>query len=275
MEFFEILLLLFTAIFAVTAIITLLSLIGKVAIDTKYKDTLFKVLIVEVILSVFSTFSYFKDYNFFRVLKDVESPEIWDNFHGTYRAYNDSWLLEWQDPNKYLDVHRKRFKDQSSKFQYMFYISPNDSTENRYKSFERFVKFQAMVHFGLKKSVAESRIEFRKWYESAKDTLISAKSISQVEVMLIYTDELPSITYFVGTRDGIITNKKTSIIYLISKGLPGHTAPYQIIETNNNDLFNHLNYTWREEMKEKKNVKIEAFEGKAIFDKYFGLPIIN
>lgn len=274
MDFFEILLLIFTVIFAATAVVTILALIGKVPMAKQYKDTLFKILIAEVIASVFSTFSYFRDYNFFRVLKDVESPEIWDDFHGTYRAYNDSWLLESQNPNRYIPVHRKRFEDKNSKFQYMFYINPNDQPGKRYQSFERFVKFQAMVHFDVKKSIIDSKGEFRKWYDSARDTLQKVPSLSQIECCLIYTSELPSITYFVGTRDGLISSKNTSIIYLISKGIPGQTAPYQIIETNNNDLFNHLNYTWREELKEKDNVKIEAFEGKALFDKYFGLPII-
>lgn len=197
----------------------------------------------------------------FKVLSDLRSPDdVWKGYTKDWKSYNDSWVLEIETPDVYVDTHVKRYNDENcADFKFLFFL------KNDIGQFERFVKFQSLVHLGLGEKEIKSD-----YFVTALLSRIELgplpDTLDHIEVFLNTRDNPPNQTFFRGHE--ILKKgekpKKVSLWYLSLDSNP--EAPHLILKTNNGRFWQTLDNKWN-----TMRVGAEKVAGKEIFRKYLSL----
>jgi len=189
---------------------------------------------------------------------DIDNVEIWDGFIGDFKSYNDPWNIEYIDPRKYLKTHIKRYDDPECKiFKFLFF------KKNGIQAFERFVKFQSLVHLNLKISDIHS-IDFVNILEKRLAEPIK-NSVDKIAAYINQENE-PIITFFRGSKkdqDG--EPIKVSLLYFTTQK---SGRPKEILITHNKSVWEELETTWNNSADANG---CHIYEGKKIFEEFIGM----
>lgn len=229
-------------ILIVGAILLLFTIIIIVAFNWKFQKTL-----VEKI-----------DEGGFEVYDDQGAPDkIWQGFQKDFKSYNDPWLMELNSPTKYLKTHRERYCDPNcGMFRFLFFIKDN------MVQFERFVKFQAMVHLSMKESEIDSEDFNRLLRERIKDEDMP-KTLDHIRVYL-NTKDKPQQTFFIGYKKNEKDKKQLQRVALWYLSIVSDTSrPHMILKTTDNDFWKDLERKW-----DSTRTYSETVLGSAIFNRY-------
>jgi class 3 adenylate cyclase len=193
----------------------------------------------------------------------VNKSEIWDGFVGEFKSFNDSWSMEMNEPDRFIPVHKARYKDKNcGNYQFVFFVK---NTIDNIKPFERFVKFQYLVHINndvsevTPNNFAKNLKKYLKHIENNPSDL--PKTLNKISVFL-NEKESPSQTFFIGFRKDDIP---VSLWYLSIDN--EKRMPSMILETYNKDFRFQLDKMWHE----AKNNDLPMIKGVNIFKEYLRL----
>lgn len=200
----------------------------------------------------------------FEVYSDSEAPdEIWNNFYKDFKSYNDPWKMELIAPEEYLNVHRARYQDPScGNYKFLFFI------KNDMGQFDRFVRFQAIVHLGIDPTKV-LQDDFKQTLEARLKSSETPDTLKHIEVYL--NDSLtPKQTFFRGYKKlkGFSEPQKVSLWYL---SIDSETdAPHLILKSTDERFWNELDAKWNKAKKEA--IKIS---GRDLFEQYLAIMNLN
>jgi len=204
------------------------------------------------------------DNSAFEIFSDSTTPEgVWEEYRRDWKAYNDSWVMELKSPEDYIESHRKRYRDPAcGRFKFLFF------TKNSPQQFTRFVKFQAMVHLGLKPEVIHSD-----GFDSILSSRLKMGDLPKsLEHICVYLNDkvLPKQTFFRGYKavPGSDDLQKVSIWYLSLDS--SESSPHLILKTTDTRFWKDLDDKWNE-----MRVGAEKIHGEKIFDKYLEISSEN
>jgi hypothetical protein len=190
-------------------------------------------------------------------LVERNEPKIWDNFIGPdFRSYNDPWTMEMENPGNFKQIHIKRYNNhESGVYNFLFF------TKKDYYAFERFVKFQSIVHLGMDEKLIENS-DFKtilKNHIVAHLTLYNKlpETLKKINVWFNNTAEKPLVTFFTGYKQ---EGKFALLYYTINEN---EKQPPLIIETSDFETCKYLDTIWDKAKEESTKV-----DGIKIFDEF-------
>jgi len=188
---------------------------------------------------------------------------LWEGFVKVWKSFNDPWVMEYNTPSQFLETHKKRYASKKcGDYQFIFFLN------NGFESFDRFIKFQAMVHLGL----SEVDIHSKKFKEILNERINNKQlpdSLKYITVFLNRNDK-PTRTFFLGFKD--VDNKtktgkemqRVALMYLniVNEDL-GHKM---ILYSTDRDFWNDLDKSWDE-----CRTNSEKVLGALMFEAYLNL----
>ena len=231
------------------AIILLMAIIIVVGIKSNFQKSL-----VEKI-----------DEGVFEVHDDLGVPDqIWKDFRKDFKSFNDPWVMESNSPYEYLVAHKERYNDpKCGMFRFLFFI--RDSSDQ----FERFVKFQAMVHLEMTESELDSNNFDSLLREKIEDKDLP-KTLDSIKVYL-NKESSPHQTFFIGIKtlgEDESEIQRVSIWYLSI--VSEKSRPHLILKSTDNDFWWDLDRKW-----ESSRTGSERVLGPDIFNKYLQISKLN
>jgi len=201
------------------------------------------------------------DEGIFEIYKNKEAPAaIWQNFHTRFYSFNDSWIMELKEPHLYLETHKERYKDPNcGAFNFLFFIK-----DNNIDPFERFVKFQAMVHLDFKADQIGEHFK-----ELLRNKINGTKLPDTLNYIYVYlnNDIIPRQTFFIGLKDSESTKGETLYVSIWYLALPEQNAipgtHRNILTSTNEDFWDELYERW-----DNLSTNSTKILGKNLFSKY-------
>lgn len=198
------------------------------------------------------------DEGVFEVYDDLGVPDqIWKDFRKDFKSFNDPWIMELNSPNKFLDAHKKRYNDPNcGMFRFLFFIKDSSG------QFERFVKFQAMVHLEMTESELDSNN-----FDSLLREKIEDKNLPKtLDNIMVYLNKESSArqTFFIGYKtigENESKLQRVSVWYLAI--VSEKSKPHLILKTTDKDFWEDLDRKW-----ESSRTGSEKVYGPDIFNKY-------
>ena len=194
----------------------------------------------------------------FEVCDDQGEPDkIWQGFQKDFKSYNDPWVMELNSPAMYLKTHRERYCDPNcGKFRFLFFI------KDSLVQFERFVKFQAMVHLNMKESEIDSE-DFNRLLRKRIKNEDMPKTLDHIRVYL-NTKDTPQQTFFIGYKNNEKDKKQLKRVALWYLSIISDTSrPHMILKITDNDFWLDLERKW-----DSTRTYSETVLGSAIFNRY-------
>jgi hypothetical protein len=192
------------------------------------------------------------------------SPFLWEKFSRDFKSYNDPWITELENPTEYIKTHKERYKNKDfGRFKFLFFIQENDL--NPYEKFERFVRFQAMVHLGMDIDLALSG-DFKQHLESELNKRRMKRHSLPLSLnhILVYFNfkKIPNQTFFRGYKGTGKDQERICFWYLSADDTTN--KPYMIFELkNNNGWWKNLDSAW--DRAAENTIRIDGIK---IFDEY-------
>ena len=190
---------------------------------------------------------------------DGAQEDIWKNFDTEFLSFNDSWEMELNSPEKYIDLHKNRYQNPKCKqYKFLFF------SKQYYNSFSNFVKFHAMVHFKFPKEVVYDNSKF---IEELERTILNTKNMEKLknlETIEVYINSVlsPNETFFLGYKK----KKKVTLQYFSTDN--NHVMPEKIIKSESSIIWNGLERKWYKSVDISNNSNIQFIPGKRIFEYY-------
>jgi hypothetical protein len=199
----------FVGIFVATAVATLGAMFhmpGFTNVSQTTEKTMRIALILEVVVVIMglARLLFFGSTDFIKFVKKDE-PGIWEDFVGSYAAFNAPWLLEFTSGGKltstYVPIHQRRMANTAlTSVDYVYFADgafAGDGQSESWRRFERFVRFEAMVFYGL----SQTQVEGPSFADLMKEKIKGdqPETLSKLGAYLC-EGEMPSMTFFCGYK---------------------------------------------------------------------------
>ncbi|MCK0469950.1 hypothetical protein [Halalkalibacter sp. APA_J-10(15)] len=172
------------------------------------------------------------------MIDPAENPQIWENFEGTYYAYNAPFQLEREtNIEQLVDKHVQRYENKRlKKTNYLFFIGDIESEQDRNKvekRLENCLKFMSKLYERIP-NLAEAKID-----------------------IYFIRKEIPNLTFFAGEKLG----SKYGIIYVHNEHFLIDDMPKLAFLTKDESLIESLVHTFETDIAQHVVVKydIESF----------------
>lgn len=202
---------------------------------------------------------------------DQGTPSIWENFVGSYRAFNAPWKVEFYSANlsRFVTLHKKRYENKKlDTVSYLYFrndsflTSPN---EDSWEYFQRFVKFEAMVFYGFSPPEVDCECFTDELNLRLKERPIPT-NLDKLNVYLC-DGKVPNMTYFYGEKLTCSKVKKKkckhAIWYVASEAFYNNGIPKIILSIQNDIFWKKLHSYWCECLEQA-----ECLNGVNIFEYY-------
>lgn len=185
-----------------------------------------------------------------------ELGNLWEGFVKVYKSFNDPWRMEYDTPSQFLDIHKKRYSSKNcGEFQFIFFLN------NGVEAFDRFIKFQSMVHLNLSSDDIYSNN-----FKSILSERMKKKLPETLKFITVFINktETPTRTFFLGFKEPEKPEtvlKRISLLYInIANEDLGHKM---ILQSSDKDFWNDLDKKWEASRNES-----ERIQGSMIFERY-------